>query len=112
MSAPVSPAERLRELGAIEHNQLGEACDAGAAALDEVATLRATIDGLDCTRRELGDTLHCRLDARCQRCELTALRARLTQLEAALQSIANSSCCGPCQEAKLVARAALTPEGT
>jgi len=105
-------AERLREFGATEHNQLGNAAEAGAAALDEVATLRAardewrnayqgtdhavmaqewqaeresnadtlatlraTIDWLDCTRRELGDMRHCRLDARCQRCELDTLRA-------------------------------------
>ncbi len=38
---------------------------------------------------------------------LTACLARLAQQEAALRSIANNSCCTPCQEAALVARQAL-----
>lgn len=41
-----------------------------------------------------------------------ALQARLTRLEAALQSIAKNSCCGSCQEAALVAEHALAePQG-
>jgi len=36
-----------------------------------------------------------------------ALRKRLAELEAALSSIANNTCCDRCQEAALVARAAL-----
>ena len=39
--------------------------------------------------------------------ELDRREARLTALEQALTSIANGSCCGCCQEAALVARAAL-----
>ena len=36
-----------------------------------------------------------------------ALRKRLAKLEAALSSIASNTCCDGCQEAALVARAAL-----
>lgn len=36
-----------------------------------------------------------------------ALEAEVERLCSRLQSIANNSCCGPCQEAKLVAREAL-----
>lgn len=43
--------------------------------------------------------------------ELATLRARLTQMEAALQSIVNNSCCSQCQEAKMVALAGLTQKG-
>ena len=43
-----------------------------------------------------------------------AAEQRLARLEGALRSIANSSCCGTCQEAALVAKCALaaTPEAT
>jgi len=33
--------------------------------------------------------------------------AKIERLRAALESIANNTCCDPCQEAKLVAKAAL-----
>lgn len=39
--------------------------------------------------------------------ELKALQAREESLRVALRSIANSSCCGCCQEAALVAQHAL-----
>lgn len=41
---------------------------------------------------------------------IKALEARITGLEGALTSIANNTCCGTFQEAKLVARAALAGE--
>jgi hypothetical protein len=40
--------------------------------------------------------------------ELDAQRAEVARLTAALKSIADSSCCGCCQEAALFAKAALT----
>lgn len=51
-----------------------------------------------------GVTCNCRIASRKERDEL---QARLTRLDAALQSIAKNTCCGPCQEAALVARKAL-----
>ena len=39
--------------------------------------------------------------------ENRTLKTRIAALEQALRSIANNSCCTPCQEAALVARAAL-----
>lgn len=39
-----------------------------------------------------------------------ALEARIAELEAALSSIARNTCCDKCQEAALVARAALEGE--
>lgn len=54
--------------------------DALAAKRDalraEVASVRATMDRLDCTAREGGDTMHCRHDRQCQAC---ALRAEVAQ---------------------------------
>ncbi len=44
--------------------------------------------------------------------ELEALRTEQTRLREALQSIANSSCCGCCQEAAKFARAALSSTPT
>lgn len=38
---------------------------------------------------------------------IEALAARVAKLEEALESIANNTCCEKCQEAALVARAAL-----
>ena len=38
----------------------------------ELAEARAEIDRLDCTRREGGDMLHCRVDNLCRRCESKA----------------------------------------
>ena len=38
---------------------------------------------------------------------INAKEARIAELEAALESISKNSCCEQCQEAKLVARAAL-----
>ena len=42
--------------------------------------------------------------------DAAALVARIAQLEAALRSIAANGCCDRCQEAALVARAALAPK--
>ena len=39
--------------------------------------------------------------------QATALQARVAELEGALRSIAGNTCCDKCQEAALVARAAL-----
>lgn len=44
-----------------------------------VAALEAERDRLDCTRREGGDTRHCRLDAKCQRCQSEAERDAITE---------------------------------
>ena len=40
-----------------------------------IADLEAERDRLDCTRREGGDTRHCRVDAKCLRCRYEALEA-------------------------------------
>ena len=51
----------------------------------------------------------------CQGCrahkQLTALRAKLAEVEGVLRSIAVNTCCDKCQEASLVARAALASAG-
>jgi hypothetical protein len=38
------------------------------------------------------------------------LEQRIKKLEGALRSISANTCCGPCQEAKLVAQAALAEQ--
>lgn len=57
-----------------------------------VAALEAERDRLDCTRREGGDTRHCRLDAKCQRCQSEAERDGLTDQCASAERALNQAC--------------------
>jgi len=77
-------AELLREFGATEHNQLGNAAEAGAVALDEVATLRAN-EGEQL--RSLSDALSGGNAATWDEVidAAATLRARVAQLEQALR---------------------------
>lgn len=45
----------------------------------EIVTLRHTLDRLDCTHREGGDTRHCRADRLCLRCHHDEARALLRE---------------------------------
>lgn len=47
-----------------------------AQAIRERDEAQHVIDRLDCTRREGGDTRHCRVDRKCLRCERDELRER------------------------------------
>jgi hypothetical protein len=99
MSAPVSPAERLREMAAYERRSVGgtssaargAACLAGAVALDEVATLRAELElfrtaGIIevAVRNPNVSSYMDHWEGRTLKAEseLATLRARLTQMEA------------------------------
>lgn len=55
-----------------------------------------------------GKLCHCQDDLRSR---IAQLEAREKVLREALKSIAANTCCGPCQEAALVARAALAAGG-
>lgn len=51
------------------------------AAEAELAAAQAKIDRMDCTYREGGDTLHCRVDAPCFACQLASAHKRIAELE-------------------------------
>ena len=57
-----------------------------------------------CLREQLRLTI---IDQANTEAEGNALRAEVTKLREALESIANNTCCDRCQEAALVAKAAL-----
>jgi hypothetical protein len=51
---------------------------------------RSIIDGLDCTQREGGQTLHCRIENPCLRCQLAAANKRADEARAlAIESMRN-----------------------
>lgn len=69
---------------------------------------KAAENGLEHYRQMGQETLAQVERAEAAEVELVTLRVEKEALGAALQSIANSSCCGCCQEAALFARAALS----
>lgn len=53
----------------------------------QLAAARAKLDALDCTSREGGDTRHCRVDAKCLRCQLAAERTAREAVERDLRLV-------------------------
>jgi hypothetical protein len=82
------------------------------ALATEVRESRARITDLEETReadKKNLDAWHESAGRHCDRADRA--EARIAKLEAALRSIAANTCCDKCQEAALVARAALGREG-